>query len=134
MLWQHDMHEPIGSWKVITEAATGLYVEGEIVCTVRRGAEAIDLIEAEAVGSLSIGYRSLEDEVDAKTGVRRLIKLQLFEISIVSIAMNSRARITSRKEYSAADLQQATLGFTRAVDGFSELSRAAARAIEEFRQ
>ena len=107
MLWSHNMDEPIGVWEKFAEDAKGLHVEGRLLPSVRRGAEAIELIDAGATSGLSIGYRTLETEADpVRADVRRLVKVQLFEVSVVSIPMNSQARL-SGKELGIADLRRA---------------------------
>src|SRR5215203_5851669 len=60
MLWAHNMDEPIGIWEKFTEDPRGLYVEGRLLPSVRRAAEAAELIEAGAINGLSIGYKVME--------------------------------------------------------------------------
>ncbi|ONG05053.1 peptidase U35 [Klebsiella pneumoniae] len=64
VLWQHRTGEPIGNWD-ITRAITGL----------------------------SIGYYVRESNYDEKTRIRTLTKLDLVEISIVTVPANDDARI-----------------------------------------
>lgn len=116
MLWSHNMDEPIGVWHRLEEDQKGLYVEGRLLPTVQRGAEAIELISAGATTGLSIGYRTLEAE-DGENGIRRLLKLQLFEVSVVTLPMQPHARITG-KEYSGEGPQAAVDELSRAVRSF----------------
>lgn len=118
MLWAHNQDEPIGVWDEMTEDAHGLFVKGRVLKSVRRGAEALDLIAGGAVNSLSIGYRVLRDEIDSKTGVRRLLRLQLFEISVVSIPMNRQAVLTG-KEYELSEVRRAVTALSRTAESFS---------------
>jgi phage head maturation protease len=104
----------------VTRYATSRAKGRAVLSAVQRGAEAIALIKANALGGLSIGYKVLEDERDAKTGVRKLLKLQLFEVSLVAMPMNSNARIAG-KELTAAD-------FNRSVDRINAAARALACA------
>ena len=106
MLWQHNREEVIGVWEALSEDARGLVATGRLLPSVRRGAEAADLIDAGALNGLSIGYKVLRDEMDPVTGVRKLLKLFLLEISIVSFPANSQARL-SGKEYGDDDWRQA---------------------------
>jgi HK97 family phage prohead protease len=101
MLWQHDQREPIGVWKDISEDAKGLYVKGQLLVDADPLAKrAHALLRAKALGGMSIGYRvppggMAEDE--KRRGVYRLKKLDLREISLVTMPMNIQARVTSVK-------------------------------------
>lgn len=117
MLWQHNHEEPIGVWEQLAEDATGLWVEGRLLQNVQRAQEAAALIEAGAIHGLSIGYRVVREQMD-RSGIRHLLKLKLFEISIVSFAANQEARATVGKEYSAVEMRKAFDALKRQVDSF----------------
>jgi len=102
MLWQHDPAQPIGVWDTLREDATGLYVEGRLLDDVARAREARALLAAGAVDGLSIGYRTLRAEA-LPGGGRRLIELDLWEVSLVTFPMQDTARI-DRKDATAARL------------------------------
>ncbi|WP_207479559.1 HK97 family phage prohead protease [Arenibaculum pallidiluteum] len=101
MLWQHDQREPVGVWKDIAEDSKGLYVRGQLLVDADPLAKrAHALLKAKALGGMSIGYRipaggMVEDE--KRRGVFRLKKLDLREISLVTMPMNIQARVTSVK-------------------------------------
>lgn len=101
MLWQHDQREPIGIWKDIAEDNKGLYVKGHLLIDadpLARRAHA--LLKAKALGGMSIGFRVLPGGMEAdekRPGVARLKKLDLREISLVTMPMNVEARVTSVK-------------------------------------
>lgn len=92
MLWQHDPGQPIGVWDVIREDAKGLYVKGRFLTEVQRGAEALALVQAGAIDGLSIGYRTVKAEKNAK-GRRLLHELELWEVSLVTFPMLPEARV-----------------------------------------
>ncbi|MCH9806591.1 MAG: HK97 family phage prohead protease [Alphaproteobacteria bacterium] len=92
MLFQHDPGQPIGSWDVMREEARGLYVEGRLAPGSARAAEIAALLRAGAVDGLSIGFRTLRARRDAATRTRRLIDLDLWEVSIVTFPMQALAR------------------------------------------
>jgi hypothetical protein len=96
-LWQHDAHEPIGRFERVEEDAYGLYVEGMLLLDVRRAAEAQALLKAGALSGLSIGYRPVRYTIDAKTGIRTITELKLYEISLVTFPANRQARVSGRK-------------------------------------
>lgn len=102
MFWQHDSWEPIGKWLAAEEDDRGLLVRGKLNMGVQRGAEAHALLKSGDIDGLSIGYRIREYSVDTDTGVWTLEKLNLIEVSVVSIGANSNATISSVKAAKAA--------------------------------
>ncbi|MHA1528734.1 MAG: HK97 family phage prohead protease [Alphaproteobacteria bacterium] len=91
-LWQHDPARPIGVWQEVREDARGLNVSGEILADVVQGAEALTLMRAGAVDGLSIGYRTVKAEANRATGGRRLLEIDLWEVSLVTFPMLPTAR------------------------------------------
>lgn len=94
LLWQHDPSAPIGVWDRVAEDRTGLAVQGRLLTGTARGAEAAMLVEAGAVDGLSIGYRTIRAE-RAGAG-RRLIELDLWEVSLVTFPMLPSARASAK--------------------------------------
>lgn len=101
MLWQHDQREPIGVWKDIAEDRKGLYVKGLLLLEsdplARR---AHKLLQQQAIGGMSIGYgvpAGGAEPDEKRRGITRLKKLNLREISLVTMPMNIEARVTSVK-------------------------------------
>jgi HK97 family phage prohead protease len=99
MLWQHRAHEPIGVWTSIAEDAHGLRVSGRLDLTVARAREALSLLRSGAVDGLSIGFRALKTQHEKSLRGRRLLELDLWEISIVTFPMLTQARVTGVKRY-----------------------------------
>lgn len=97
MLYQHDPSEPLGSWKTLREDARGLYVEGQLTEGVERAREVHQLMKNGALDGLSIGFETVRAKTDAKTGVRRILEADLWEISIVTFPMLPAARISNVK-------------------------------------
>lgn len=97
MFWQHDSHEPIGRWLDIKEDGHGLWVKGRLNMAVRRAQEAHALLKDGDIEGLSIGYRIKEYSVSEDTGVWTLLRLDLREISVVSIGANDGATVSSVK-------------------------------------
>jgi len=95
MLWQHDPHEPIGVWDEVGEDDHGLHVRGRILPEVARGREASALLRAGAIDGLSIGYRTLRAAKD-REGRRRLLELDLWEVSLVTFPMLREARASAK--------------------------------------
>jgi HK97 family phage prohead protease len=97
MLFQHDPAQPIGAWEVIREDARGLYVRGRLTLDVARGREILALMREGALDGLSIGFRARKAVRDARSGLRRLYEIDLWEISIVTFPMLPDARISAVK-------------------------------------
>lgn len=97
MLYQHDPAEPIGAWKTIREDGRGLYVEGVLSPGVGRAGEVFSLLKSRALDGLSIGFRTVKARTDARTGVRRILEADLWEISIVTFPMLPSARVSDVK-------------------------------------
>ena len=97
MLWQHNMAEPIGVWEEIREDDRGLFVRGRLLKEVNKGREAMALMRAGAIDSMSIGYRTMEAVEEGNGRVRKLTEVDLFEISLVTFPMLPDAKITAVK-------------------------------------
>lgn len=102
LLWQHDPSEPIGMLDEIREDARGLFVRGRLLLNLKRAKEAHALMRAGALDGLSIGYRTIRADRQAKTGLRRLLDLDLWEVSLVTFPMQEAARISAFKSDSLA--------------------------------
>lgn len=97
MLFQHDPAQPIGAWDDIREDARGLFVRGRLVEGVARAREILALMREGAIDGLSIGFRARTALRDPRTGQRRLIEIDLWEVSIVTFPMLPGARVNSVK-------------------------------------
>lgn len=97
MLFQHDPNQLIGVWLKVYEDARGLFVRGRLMTEVAKAREVLSLMRAGALDGLSIGFRTIKGVRDRRTGIRRLEKVDLWEISIVTFPMQPDARIASLK-------------------------------------
>lgn len=97
LLYQHDPTEPIGIWTKITEDRNGLFVQGQLLNDVARSREVLSLMRAGAIDGLSIGYHVVKAQNDRKSGLRRLMEVDLWEISVVTFPMLPQARISAVK-------------------------------------
>lgn len=111
--WQHDWFEPIGKPLEIREvsqaklpqeikdafpdASGALYVKAKVSPTAR-GKDAIVLMADGVLNELSIGFDLLESGVETdEKGVRHLTDIELYEISLVTMAANPAAQVVSFK-------------------------------------
>lgn len=126
MLFQHDPAEPIGAWLDIAEDARGLHVRGRLTPGVDRAREVLELMRAGALDGLSIGFRTVRARKDAKSGVRRIVEADLWEISVVTFPMLPEARVETVK---GARSLPTTRQFERWLTRDAKLTRQEARAV-----
>lgn len=153
MLMHHDMRRPVGVWDSMIEDGKGLLARGQILLQTNEGKEAYQFLKAGAIDGLSIGYRTIEDKWDANKNARKIIKVDLLEVSLVTMPMNERARINAVKSveeltrrdleailrdagYSANDAKTAAARYAEpqqrdvADDGLDELTALLRKQIE----
>jgi HK97 family phage prohead protease len=133
MLSQHgsflggDANTPVGVWTNMYEDQKGLVVEGKLAPTAR-GQELYQLMKMTprpAINGLSIGYSPKEWSVRSRPEEprRTLKKVDLFEVSIVTMPANPKARVGQVKSIPSIREFEA---FLRDAGGFSS---AQAKAI-----
>lgn len=102
MLWQHDPREPIGQWLTLREDGRGLFVRGRLSLSVARAREVRALMRDGAVDGLSIGFRAVKARSDPRMRSRRLLEIDLWEISVVTFPLLPQARVAAVKAARAA--------------------------------
>lgn len=127
LLYQHDPAEPIGVWREIREDEVGLYVKGRLMPEVARAREVLSLMRAGALDGLSIGFRTVKGRTDPNSGVRRIEKVDLWEISVVTFPMLPEARVCAVKRGGAAPCSERQL--ERRLTRDAGLTRRQARAL-----
>lgn len=98
LFWQHNSHEPIGSFVELREDDIGLFCKGRINLGTEKGRDAYALLRAGDIDGLSIGYSVVDAEIDPEAKIRVLKQVNLFEISLVSFPMNPKAVTTDVKQ------------------------------------
>ena len=129
LLYQHDPAEPIGVWLDIGEDEVGLRVKGRLMPEVARAREVLSLWRAGALDGLSIGFRTVKGRTDAKTGIRRIEKADLWEISVVTFPMQTGARVHAVKRIMAPGRVPTKREFERWLTRDAGFSRSQARAL-----
>jgi uncharacterized protein len=129
MLFQHDPAEPIGVWDEVREDARGLYVRGRLITAVAKAREVLALMRAGALDGLSIGFKAEKGRRNAATGVRRLEKVDLWEISVVTFPMLPGARVESVKARPFKAAAPTEREFERWLTRDAGLTRMEARAV-----
>ena len=100
LLWQHNMHEPIGVYTEMREDSEGLYVEGRLLVDddpLAKRAHAH--LKAGSISGLSIGYSLPGDgwRYDTDKDIFVLEKIDLWEVSLVTFPANDEARVDQVK-------------------------------------
>jgi HK97 family phage prohead protease len=101
MFWMHDPSRVPGKWTDMVEDDYGLQVRGVLADT-ELGREMRTLAQMKAVRGLSIGYQIADADYDGD-GNRLLKEVDLWEVSLVSLAMNPLARIEAAKSRLSRD-------------------------------
>lgn len=95
LLYQHKSDMPIGVFDEIREDENGLYVKGRLALKTKAGAEAYELLKMGALDGLSIGFKTDPKNVsyEERGKVRRIKKVDLMEVSLVTFPMNPKATV-----------------------------------------
>ena len=97
ILSQHNSYDlPIGKPLELREDEKGLYIRGKISDT-QTGRDIRTLLKDGVLAELSIGYDAVAFDYDSETGIRHLKEIKLWEVSIVTWAMNDQAQIDGVK-------------------------------------
>ena len=115
LLYQHNPSEPIGVWESLKEDFRGLLAKGRLMLAVARAREVLALMRAGALDGLSIGFRAVTGKRDARTGIRRLARIDLWEISIVTFPLLPEARVAHVKSSTERRLLATIADATRQV-------------------
>ncbi len=129
MLFQHDPSQPIGVWSQLEEDGKGLFARGRLTSEASRAREVMALMKAGAIDGLSIGFRALKSRRDARSGVRRIEKVDLWEISVVTFPMLPDARIAKGKARPFTEHVPTERDFERWLTRDAGLTRSEARAV-----
>lgn len=123
ILSQHDQCElPIGKPLELREDEKGLYIRGKISDT-QKGRDIQTLLRDGVLNELSIGYDAVDYVIDESTGIRHLKQIKLWEVSIVTWAMNDQATIDNVKSLAEELSAEAKNG---------KMSRARLNALKPF--
>lgn len=107
MLFQHDAGQPVGTWLELSEDRRGLFVRGRLAPGVQKAEELASLLHDGAIDGLSIGFRAVLATRDRVSRQRRLMKVDLWEISLVTFPMLEGARVTALEWAPTAPLRKA---------------------------
>lgn len=120
LLWQHDRWEPIGMPEEVKEDSTGLFILGSLpVEDTFVSGRVIPQMKIGSIRSMSIGFRTKRSDFDETTGIRRLIEIELREVSLVTFPANPLALISGFKSMglSDEDKKEFLIELTKAIGG-----------------
>lgn len=124
MLWQHMSDQVPGVWKELVEDGKGLRAKGELLLETQLGKETHIRAKKKAIKGLSIGFDTLEFDLNEKTKIREIKKAELWEISLVTFPAQKKATIIdvkSLKEEIEKGMDERTLeGILRESGGLSK--------------
>ena len=106
ILWQHQMTEPVGISIELYEDDKGLFIKGNLPKedTLVSG-RIIPQMKVGSIREMSIGYFTKVS--DMEKGIRLLKEIELFEVSLVTKAMNPQATVSGFKSMeSIRDIEQ----------------------------
>jgi HK97 family phage prohead protease len=108
MLFQHDPSQPLGTWSEIREDDQGLFVKGALSMGAGRVRDIGALLSDGAIDGLSIGFRTINAMRDRASGLRRLLHVDLWEISLVTFPMMGSARVSHMRRSMIPPTQPST--------------------------
>jgi HK97 family phage prohead protease len=94
---QHRMDQPIGVVDSIKEVGDDVEFEGRLARENSIVKDMLPLLKMGALHSVSIGFNIVESDMD-EDGLRTIKEIDLWELSIVTIPANGKAKITSVKK------------------------------------
>lgn len=98
ILWQHSVRDPIGPFTKMDPDAKGLWTEGELLIDdIPMARQARVLMMKKVVTGMSIGFETVTEQWHKDQMVLDLVKLNLWEGSIVTFPANIDAQVETVK-------------------------------------
>lgn len=95
-LWQHDTDKPINKPYLLEERKEGVYFETKLINT-EISKLALELYNVGAITEHSVGFLTLKDEADNKSGARIIKEVRMLEGSSVLWGANPNTPTTGMK-------------------------------------
>lgn len=99
LLYQHDMTKPVGKVADYEIIQDGLFIYGDVAKGTVPADEAWTLIAQDILKAFSIGFYSLDSSYDKALDAVVIHKIELIEISIVSIPANRESLFSIAKAF-----------------------------------
>lgn len=97
LLNQHKFDEPLGTIDKAIETSEGLFIMARMPKANSKVRDIIPLLEMGALSDFSIGFQVVDADI-SPDGNRLIKEINLFEVSIVTMPANPKAKITSVKD------------------------------------
>lgn len=108
VLWQHNSDEPIGMPIEIREVKEGLFIKVKLPKDdVFVSGRVMPQLRVGSIKRMSIGFHAIDFEIDQK-GIRKLFKVILEEVSLITFAANLSAIVTDVKSINVEDVKKIT--------------------------
>lgn len=108
VLWQHNTDEPIGMPIEIREVKEGLFIKVKLPKDdVFVSGRVMPQLRVGSIKRMSIGFHAIDFEIDHK-GIRRVFKVLLEEVSLITFAANLKAEVTDVKSINVEDVKTIT--------------------------
>jgi len=118
-LWSHNVYEPIGTIGG-AESDRGLDVDGKFTLGVQRAREVRDLAFDGAVNGLSIGFNIVKERTNKDTGIREILEVDLWEVSLCVFQANPKATIDEVRGLERRPFPNEHAAVLRAEEDFAE--------------
>jgi len=92
MLFEHKFTALVGKWTNMEINEKGLWISGNIFPLLPYGRKSISMIATEQLLGLSIGFE-VKESVMLENKVRKILKAELYEVSLVQNPANLKAQI-----------------------------------------
>lgn len=97
LLYQHDHTQVLGIVENAKEDDYGLKVQAKLNLDTQLGKETYSLLKMGALKTMSFGFARKQWE-DSPKGPRKLIELDLYEVSLVTFPANPKAKVVAVKD------------------------------------
>ncbi|MGL9732070.1 MAG: HK97 family phage prohead protease [Wolbachia sp.] len=97
LFWQHNTSETIGYIIDVHENDVGLYITAHLLLGIQKAEEVYLMLKTGVINVLSIGYISIEYDIDHKSEARVLKQVELWEVSLVTFPANLVAQVVNVK-------------------------------------
>lgn len=99
LLFQHDPKNPIGRVNKITVDKKGIFIEATVSQAAEKIHQTQSLIKDGVLKSFSVGFRPIEQKYDNAADSTIITKVELLEVSVVSIPANQTSLFSIRKNF-----------------------------------
>jgi HK97 family phage prohead protease len=105
-LYQHRIDKPVGTMKELEETESALSFVAQIALKTSLGRDVFEMIKAGLINENSVGFATVKQQYDQKSGINYIKEVKLYEISAVTLAANPLAFINEVKSGSTESKEE----------------------------